>query len=99
MEELPENNEAGDVNVMEELTENNEEEEDDEDGQDGGALAELAKEIHLLFMSITERSAVLRQSYSTLTNLDTTIYWQRAESQAFSGRQGLAQAYVISGPH
>ena len=99
---------AGGVDVLEAVTTLAEDDEDEQDGSSAAArsaddearrdIAAMAVEIQSLFMSLVERSEVLKQTFTTLNNLDTAIYWQRAESRAFSGRLGWAQAYVLSGP-
>ena len=44
------------------------------------------------------RPPVLKQTITTLNNIDSAILWQRTESRTLTGRLGWAQAYLLSGP-
>ena len=43
-------------------------------------------------------SPVVEQTFQTMGTWDDTVFWQRIESRSLTGRQGYAQAYVLTGP-
>lgn len=93
-----------DLNVDEPEDEEEEAGEADEEGrgaegdQSNLELDELAVQACRLLRECADLSPVLKQSVTTLADVNSIVHWQRAESRFWTGRLGFAEAYVLSGP-